>query len=56
MFFTNKFISRKLVMIWLALISTTVLSSELVHRGDNTNLRDAISIKQPMDIPSNKTF
>lgn len=33
MIFSSNFISRKIVFLWLALISTTVLSSELVQRN-----------------------
>jgi hypothetical protein len=37
MFFTNNFIRRKLVFIWLVLISTTVLSSE---QGQHDNVAE----------------
>ena len=41
MLFTNNFISHKLVIIWLALISTTVLSSELAQRDSHADRHHA---------------
>jgi len=47
MFFTNKFISRKLVFIWLALISTTVVSGELIQRNsDAERIKAAKQVSQ----------
>lgn len=40
MFYSNNFISQKIVFIWLILISTTVLSNELIQR-DNDADREA---------------
>jgi len=34
MFFSNNFISRKMVFLWFVLVSTTVLSNELVQRSN----------------------
>jgi len=49
MFFTNAFISRKLVFIWLALISTTVLSNELIQQKiDTKRLKAAEQVSQQL--------
>jgi len=41
MFFTHSFISRKLVILWLTLLSGTVLSSELAQRDSNAERTQA---------------
>lgn len=41
MLYTNSFISRKLVLFWLILISTTVLSNELVQRNSDVEREKA---------------
>lgn len=41
MFCSNSFISRKVVFIWLILISTTVLSSELIQRDSDVQREKA---------------
>lgn len=41
MFYSNNFISRKIVFIWLILISSTVLSSELAQRDNDAQRQKA---------------
>lgn len=41
MFFSNNVISRKMVFLWLILISTTVISSELVQRNSKAEREKA---------------
>ena len=50
MFFSNNFISRKTVFLWLILISTTVLSTELVQRSSKAEREKvALNVVYPFD-------
>lgn len=41
MFYSYKYISRKIIFIWLILVSSTVISSELVQKNDNAQREKA---------------